>query len=203
MIFVFDIDDTLCKTNEYFEMCIDDYIKKNNLKIKKIEDTSPYIANKYDWNNETAKKWYKQNGDRLLGEIPCKENVVETLKYLHNNGHKIILATARSKDWYQDPELSTLYWLKKNDIVYDKLFIACEGIKEKICEIVNADFFVDDDIKMAKTVLNFFKHNIKVFLADANHNKGEILPEGITRLNNFSNLCEISKLKNKEKPNKF
>ena len=36
MIFVFDLDDTLCDTDLYSEYYIKEYIKKNNLPYKQI-----------------------------------------------------------------------------------------------------------------------------------------------------------------------
>ena len=191
MVIVFDLDDTVCETDKYSEQYILDYFKSNNLPYKKIADDTRFAEKKFDWDTETALAWYKEHGDLMMANFPCKENAIETINKLYDYGHTIVIATARSTDWHTNPEEITLKWLKDNNIKYNKAYIGrCD--KEAICKEVDADFFVDDDIKTTQRVADYFKScnsSIKkAFLMNSKFNINFETNDDIIRINNFNDL---------------
>lgn len=195
MIFVFDLDDTICDTDGYSEKYIKNFIKKNNLPYKQIAKNVRFAEAKFDWDEKTAIKWYKEFGDEMMAEFPCKKGAKELLNLLHDAGHKIIIATARATDWHTNPEDITIKWLKDNNIKYDKIYIGRID-KENICKDENADVFIDDDIKITTKVAETFANQNKfVYLSTTNYNKNLECPSGVKRVKNFGEF--INKLKKK------
>ena len=192
MVFVFDLDDTICDTDKYSEKYIRKYIAKHKLPYKQIATNVRFAEKKFDWDIETALKWYKNFGDEMISKFPCKKNAVKFLQGIHKAGHVIVIATARSTVWHAQPREVTLKWLEDNKIPYDKIYIGRED-KEKVCEEVNADFFIDDDMIIVDKVANYFATvgvNKQAFLATTNYNKNLVVPNGVVRVKDFNDLTK-------------
>lgn len=192
MTFVFDLDDTICDTDGYSEKYIREFFIKNNMTYKQIATDVRFAEDKFDWDKNTALAWYKKFGDQMMAEFPLKQGAKELLSLLHNNGHRIIIATARANDWHTEPEKITLKWLKDNGIEYDKAYIGRID-KEKICEEENADVFIDDDIKITSRVAEVFKNkpNKHVFLSSTNYNKYLEIADGVERIESLNSFTKI------------
>ena len=74
MVFVFDLDDTICDTDAYSEYYINKFIKDNKLPFKQVAKVVRFAEKKFDWDLETALNWYKQYGDKMRLEFPEKQN---------------------------------------------------------------------------------------------------------------------------------
>lgn len=196
MVFVFDLDDTICDTDKYSEYYINKFIKEHNLPVNQITTVSRFAEGKFDWTEEEALKWYKQYGDDMLLLFPIKGNAVNVINRLYDLGHKIVIATARTTDWHTNPEPLTLQWLKKIGLKYHNIYMGRQD-KEKVCEMENADIFVDDDIKIISNVNNFFKSNNKgkVFLSSTPYNQTLDIPNNITTIHNFDELLKHLNIK--------
>ena len=66
------------------------------------------------------------------------------MEELRRRGHKIILITARSTEFYTDPYGTTRTELEKGGIVYDKL--VCTMDKGTACREEKADLLFDDSL---------------------------------------------------------
>jgi len=191
VIFVFDLDDTVCDTDSYSEYYINNFIKKHDLPYKQIAKNTRFAEAKFNWDTETALAWYKERGDEMMANFPCKKNAVTTINKLYDSGHTIIIATARANDWHTNPEEITLNWLKKHGIKYHKIYIGRID-KEAICEEVNADVFVDDDIKTTQRVADFFKtcknSRKKSFLMTTEYNQNLEISNNILRVKDFNDF---------------
>ena len=181
MVFVFDLDDTVCDTDAYSEYYISKFFKEKNLPYKQIAKNVRFAEMKFDWPHEEAQSWYLKYGDEMSLHFPVKNNAVEVINKLYGEGHTIIISTARANDWHAEPERITLDWLKKVGLKYHKIYIARQD-KEFVCDAENADVFVDDDIKIIQRVNNLFKEKGKgqAFLIETNYNKTIEIPEGIS-----------------------
>lgn len=199
MIFVIDLDDTICDSDSYSEAYIKNFIKKNNLPYKFINSISRFAEGKFDWDYETANKWYKTYGDEMMLHFPVKNNAVEIINSLYKDGHKIIICTARQKDWHTDPEGITKKWLKNVGLKYDKLYIGRVD-KEKVCEEENADVFIDDDLNIISRVSCYFNSICKgkVFLIKTNYNKNLSVPKAVVKVKDFYEIVDCLNL-NKNK----
>lgn len=189
MIFVIDIDDTISETDKYSEYYISKFIKENNLPYKQIKKVTRFAEAKFNWSVEVANKWYKEYGDQMMLEFPCKENSVEVINNLHNLGHKIIIATARANDWHKEPERITKEWLEKNNIKYDKLYVGRID-KEQICIEEKADYFIDDDVKLCERVLNDSINTTPIIML-TEYNKTLDISSKIIKINNLNELEKI------------
>ena len=190
MVFVFDLDDTLSETDLYSEKYISEFINKNNLPYKQIAKDVRFAERKFDWSTETALKWYKTFGDDMMLEFPLKNGAIEFLNFLHENGCKIVIATARATDWHTNPEEITIKWLKDNKIPYDTVYVGRRD-KEKICEEVDADYFIDDDVSIVESVANYFllsKRKKQAFLLTTNYNKNLSISNNVVRVKDFDEL---------------
>ncbi len=190
MTIVFDLDDTICETDEYSEIYIAKFFREHNLPYKQIAKNVRFAEEKFDWSKENALKWYKIYGDEMMLEFPCKKNAKEVINTLYNNGHKIVISTARATDWHTEPEKITLKWLERQGIKYNKIYIGRID-KEKICEEECADIFVDDDLKITQRVAEFFKGQNKFsFLSTTKYNQNLKTPQGVLRILDFEDLYE-------------
>lgn len=190
MVFVFDLDDTLSETDLYSEKYISEFINKNNLPYKQIAKDVRFAERKFDWSTETALKWYKTFGDDMMLEFPLKKGAIEFLNFLHENGCKIVIATARATDWHTNLEEITIKWLKDNKIPYDTVYVGRRD-KEKICEEVDADYFIDDDVSIVESVANYFllsKRKKQAFLLTTNYNKNLSISNNVVRVKDFDEL---------------
>lgn len=193
MVFVFDLDDTICETDEYSEEFILKFFKENNLPYIQIAKNVRYAEMKFDWEEETARKWYKEFGDEMLLNFPIKNNAVQIINKLYEKGHRIVIATARTDDWHTNPIENTKKWLEKVGLKYHKLIVG-RNDKEEVCDTENADVFVDDDIDITTRVFNKFENQnkkCKVFLTNTNYNQNLPTPSGITRIIDFKALLDI------------
>lgn len=187
MVFVFDIDDTLCDTDGYSEKYISKFFENHNIGFKQVRKVVRYAEMKFDWTEEEALAWYKTYGDQMALEFPLKPKAKETVNALHDMGHTIVLATARATDWHVEPERITLEWLDKNGIKYDKIYLGRVD-KEQICIDENADVFVDDDIKICTKVLVHTK--TKAYLTKTDFNSTLEKPAGLETIENLAQLLE-------------
>lgn len=188
MVLVFDLDDTVCETDKYSEQYILNFFATYNLPYKLINSTARFAEMKFDWDMETALKWYKQYGDEMMLHFPAKPNAIKVINRLHDLGHTIIIATARATDWHTNPKEMTKQWLANNGVKYDKLYIGRMD-KELICEQENADVFIDDDIKITSRVAEHLgSSGIKVFLATTDYNKCIEASLGVTRVEDFKDM---------------
>ena len=186
MIFVFDIDDTICDTDGYSEWYIDRFIKEHNLPYKKVKDITRYAEQKYDWDEKTAVIWNITYGDEMMLNFPCKAGAKMMINALYDAGHTIIFLTARSVNWHKEPEKVTRMWLQNNGIKYHKLIIERVD-KEQVCKDINADVFVDDDLEITSNVAMHCPKT-KVFLMDSRYNHDKQNAGGTERIESLENL---------------
>lgn len=197
MIFVFDLDDTLCETDDYSEKYILNFFQEHKLPYKLISKNARFAEKKFDWDMETALSWYKEFGDEMYTKIPLKKGALEFIEALNKAGHKIVICTARATDWHTDPEGMTKKWLENFNVYYYKLYTGVMD-KEKVCELENADVFIDDDIKITARVAEYFNSLGKKdgsYLMTTAYNKNLETASGVTRVSNFEELGKLLNLK--------
>ena len=189
MIFVFDMDDTICDTDSYSEYYIEKFFIEHKMPFKKVCKVVRFAEQKFDWDKDTALNWYKTYGDEMMLNFPCKNGAKEIINKLYELGHTIIIATARADDWHTEPERITKEWLENTGLKYSKLIIGRVD-KEKVCEEENADIFVDDDINITSRVANYFsdKKGKTSMLITTDYNKNLQTGENVVRIKDFFEL---------------
>ena len=97
-----DFDDTITCLNKYME----EEAKKYDLdkKGKGIVNKSSYLlGDKYGWTNEEKETFFKFYRPRAIEKARLRPNAVKVFKRLIDNGYKIIIITARSPKYYDNP----------------------------------------------------------------------------------------------------
>lgn len=192
MVFVFDLDDTVCDTDGFSEKYILNFFRTHNLPYKQIAKEVRFAEAKFDWACEYAHAWYLKFGDEMMANFPCKSGAIKLINKLYDAGHKVVIATARANDWHTDPVGITKNWLAKVGLKYHKIYIGRID-KEAICQAENADFFVDDDVNITgKTAAHFAETGSgkEVFLMTSAYNKNLQTTQGVTRVRDFDDLAK-------------
>ena len=147
-----DIDNTITSIEEELNNAAIEYAKQLG---KYREITSLDIIDKYNDGN-IYQKLFNYTYDELkyfLGNIQeditdnatPRDNCVDVLKRLHNDGNEIFIITARDSEFHKDPYRQSEEWLKKNNIYYDKLIVNARD-KAKVCLENDIDLLIDDNI---------------------------------------------------------
>ena len=143
MIIGIDIDDTLSLLQPLKIELANKYIKENNMPYKLIKPNANFFSEMYDWPADVCDKFWDLIGDYLLDTVNAREHASEIISKLRNNGHKIIIITARSSDWHKDPYGMSVDWLNRYKIPFDKLIVG-KSDKIPVCLEEKIDLFIDD-----------------------------------------------------------
>ena len=137
-----------------------------------INNNAPYIRNgMFDWIDEEEKIFYKENIERIAINLKAIEGASKYIKKLKQDGHTIYIISGRDNGEYTDPYKMTIEWLKKYDIVYDKLFLVDAYNSHSKTEIYlehNVDVMIDDSKRMCKDIKD---NGIRALLMDTPYNR--------------------------------
>ena len=175
-----DIDDTIINTWEYF---IPIFSEQFNVPVEKLKELPPYYGAVKD--KVSIEDYFKlvREYEKLMKDIPLKEDVKEILTKLKEEGNTIIFITARSNNSYSDPYLISKTYLDNHSIPYDKLIV---NAREKgiVCKEEKIDLFIDDNLKNCTDVTN---QGIEVLMMEANFNTND---KEFTHMNNWKQIYE-------------
>ena len=151
-----DIDDTITLTfEETFPRAID--FVKNVLKREVPEQLDEYcfdhhyIENVLDVSEDEMNLFWKEHLVDLLGKVKPKKNVIGIINKLKDEGHNIIIITARWNSEYCDSDRLSREWFEKYGMKYDKLFVGFESKKQTAID-EKIDLFIDDSIRNCREV---------------------------------------------------
>ena len=146
-----------------------------------------YVGQRFNWNKEEYAYFMGIIRKNVVENAKLRDGLLEILNKLINEGHEIIIITARSNVYYKDPEKMTLEWLKKEHIPYHKLILNATN-KAKICKEEKIDIFLDDDIKNCQEV---YESSIRTIIMD---NQGNTLEnDKIKRIYDFYDFYKCVK----------
>ena len=129
MILGIDIDDTITDTSG----TVKKYLKKD------YPDYDHYkLLPKREY-KRFLKKYIKQ----MRWEYQLKDGVKEAWQFFLENHFKIIIITARNREFYKDNMKDTVQFLKDHGIVYDKIYFK-QKKKGKVAYKEHVDLFIDD-----------------------------------------------------------
>lgn len=163
-----DIDGVLTNLEQYQLDCGSKLFSKYNKKI-----VNPYayeITEIYDVSKELENEFWDEYFYVYSKEEPARKHASEIIKKLKEEGHDIIIITARyyANEDSEEGEKSRntiLNWLKEYDIYYDK--IVYEANKLKGCIENNVDVMIED---CDKNVIQVAKE-LPVICFDAKYNR--------------------------------
>lgn len=178
-----DIDDTITDSSEAFIRYARKYNEENGI-IFPIDITQMELSKAFGWNNNNHLEFLETYLKMLLKEVKPKEDAVDVIKMLKDEGFKIILITARHERELEDPYEFTKEWLRDKNIHYDKLIVNCKK-KELACMENGVEVFIDDSIKNCMDV--YRELHIPVMLFNSRYNKDEKC-QGINRVYSWNEV---------------
>ena len=163
-----DIDDTINNLHEIIFEKGKEFNKCNSIVFN--ENPNEWDWDKaFGWNDELALKFLHQNIEDSYLSASIKENAVNIINKLYNDGHKIFIITSRSKKHCKDPFGVSEQWLKQHNIKYNKLIVGAEN-KASVCMKNDIDVFIDDHVDFCEGVS---KTSTKVLMFNSPYNQNE------------------------------
>lgn len=172
MIIGIDIDDTIADTNEmlfnYAQEYTIDVLKREPIIREDSCNTHRYVQYLHNWNDGEDVEFLNGVYEKVLSETRPKTLAIKYLQKLHEEGHKLILITARWESDRFDVRKTTEDWVKRYNVPCDKIIINAEN-KLIAAKQENVDLFIDDSFSNCQMVS---RSGIKTFLMDSRANKG-------------------------------
>ena len=171
MILGIDIDDTISNTCDILVEYGKEYTKKFLNREKELDFNGNlsnhfYIESLFEWSREEADRFFEIYYKKFVENVTPKQDSVETINRLHDEGNKIILITSRDNYADVNAKVETEKWLKKQGIKYDSLITDVMS-KYQTCLDYNVELFIDDSYS---NCLEISSHGIKVLMVDAKYN---------------------------------
>jgi purine nucleosidase len=186
-----DIDNVLSNFNE---ILLNKYIEHDkSINGKGIVNQDVYIRDMFNWDKEYEEKFYKENIEYFASLFEPIEECSKYIKLLKEEGNTIYIISGRDNGEYSNPYKMTTDWLKKYDIVYDKLFLVDaynSHSKTEICLECNIDVMIDDSKRMCKDIKD---NGIRALLMDTPYNRDT---NEFERVNSWKEI--YNKLSNKK-----
>jgi len=132
-------------------------------------------------NDQELNKFIQEKIEEIYSNVKAVDKARKILTELYNEGHYLILITARSEE-HRD---LTEKWLKENNIPYHELHH--EEKKAPLAVEKNIALFIDDKKENA---LEIAAENIPVILISKYHNHNFKGNEQITKVNNWDEIKE-------------
>lgn len=159
MIIGIDIDDTLTDIRDEVGAAALKYAQSLNKDIDESKvvwdknNNGSSFKERYNLNKEELLYFFRNIQENITKKAKPREGVVEVIKKLREDGHKIYIITARDSEFHEDPFELSKVWLDKNNIEYDKLIVNARD-KAKVCREQNVDAFIDDKLSNCLEISN-------------------------------------------------
>ena len=161
---IFDSEKEFRVYSELFDL-ID--LKQNS----KLDNKELKFQDRFKWTKKETQEFFNKYHKQIILESNYMPGVKRILKLLKQDGHSLILITARgsiNKDMIKITEDK----LKQSEMyIFDKYYWATEN-KDEVCKKENIDIMIDDFYKICESIAN---NKIKtIYLKDApSHDIGE------------------------------
>lgn len=184
-----NFDDTLLK--EYL---------KHDKKLRNTgiinENAELFRKGMFDWSEEEEKEFYNSNIETFAKQLKPLEDAPSYIRKLKNDGHEIYIITGRNNGEYTDPHELTTNWLKKYDIIYDKLIFTNaydKHAKTEVCLENNINIMIEDSTQIS---LDLISNGINVLTMNTRYNRQN---QDLERVSSWKEIYEkISNINEKE-----
>lgn len=178
-----DVDDTITNSYDVIFDLLGKVYNKDSDKLK-ADGVTYYDVMADNVNFPDYDKFTANNFDAIMPNVPLKKDAKEVINKLHEEGHQIIIMTARSDKEYSNPYVITYLYLVKNDIMFDKIFVNMKD-KGTLCKEQKIDLFIDDSVINCNLVIN---NGINTLLFDNTFNRKN---NDIKRVLNWNDVYKI------------
>ncbi len=159
MIIGVDIDDTLTDIRDEVGAAALKYAQSLNKDIDETKvvwdknNNGSSFKERYNFNYDELLYFFGNIQENITKKAKPREDVVDVIKKLREDGHKIYIITARDSEFHNNPYELSKTWLNKNNIEYDKLIVDARD-KAKICREQNIEIFIDDKLSNCLQISN-------------------------------------------------
>lgn len=178
-----DIDDTLTDSFDYFQPFVAEYF---GISLEELKEKNISYGNLPQELKKDELGFCKTYYDRTAENTPFKPDASEAIKELKARGHRIVIITGRTTDFYTDPYKTTEKELENGKIVYDKLI--CTLDKQSACKEEKTDVLIDDMPSNCKAATQC---GISALLFESKANKE--IETDLTRVRSWSEVLKIIK----------
>ena len=166
-----DIDDTIANTYDVLFKYLQEYTKDDIIedrdRTNKDALAQMYHTKLSSEENRQGKDFFDKYYEKAVINVEPKEQAVEMVNILKEEGNQIYFITARFSSEKFDVEKLTKEWLAKYNIQYDKLILNSQN-KLLAATENHIDIFIDDNIKHCTAMTNA---GIKTYIMDTVINK--------------------------------
>ncbi len=184
-----DIDEVLCKTNDYF---LDHFNKEHNSNLKRefITDYTYNSFKNYGFENSYVFSKLVEFVRRDMENFNIVEEAVLILKELKKLGHELYILTSRSKILYE----RTCSWLENyfgkgffKEIIFTDGFEKESICKSDVCINFGIDILIEDAPHYA---FNTSQKGVKVLLMDCPWNYKINENENLVKVKNWNDIYQ-------------
>lgn len=192
MIIGIDIDDTLTSLTKIKHKWCKKYIKQKGWQYKLVNKNARFIKDKFNMSEEHLNELWFDIADKMLNTAKPRKGASKYITKLKNQGHKILIITARHVRWHKDPYNMSVEWLQKNNIPYDELLVGNEK-KDTICLEKKIDYLIDD---YQENILSLHAVGLKTIMITTPNNKKFIVPNTCVKLKNWKSIYNFLQKQN-------
>ena len=143
-----DIDDTL-NTIERAKYA-GDYFQENALPFCVTDPDANAFVRVANWSEDDVIKFIHAGGYKAFRDALPREGAREVLARWKQQGHTVLILTARLKSWFQDPFALSHDWLTKYGFPFSELVADVEE-KGKYCREHHVDVLIDDNLTQLRS----------------------------------------------------
>ena len=148
-----DLDGVIFDSEKEFRVYSELYDMIDLKQNSKTDNRELKFQDRFQWSEKQTKDFLKKYHKQIIEESNFIPGVKRILKLLKEDGHSLILSTARgglNKAMIRITEKR----LKENGMyIFDKYYWATEN-KEKVCQKENIDIMIDDFCKNCENIAN-------------------------------------------------
>ncbi len=161
-----DIDDTLNILDRVGRASA--YIERNHLPFRLKNPDAAALTEVFDWGYDDVLKFVREGGVAAFTDAEARRGAKEALASWRAAGHVVVILTARTKEWFGNPERVSRDWLEKRKIPYDALEANIPyGEKGKYCAEHGIGILIDDNVNAC---LDAQARGVRAVLAVGRHN---------------------------------
>lgn len=182
-----DIDNTITDSSIIVSKYA--HLYDNNYNNKIVNDLDNILRGFFNTNE--VERFFKDYALDIGNEIMVKPYSVEVINKLKEEGHEIIIITARSDEYYGNVYNFCKEYLEKNNIKFDKLIVD-KVYKVDTCVEEKIDIMIDDGVDTCDEI-NLVGIKAFLFTSDLNQDKDTLSPrvnswkEAYNKINDYLN----------------
>lgn len=159
-----DLDGVIFDTEKEFKTYAEIYDFVDLKQNKRLNNMEFRFQDRFDWSQDEEKGFFKKYHKQIIQEANYLPGVKRVLKMLKEDGHSLILITARG-GLNKDMIKITQERFKQEDMdIFDKYYWATEN-KDEVCVKENIDVMIDDYYLKCISIAN--KKIKTIYLKDA------------------------------------